>query len=169
MNLLFGSSKDNNQTVSADNHYIHSPYSPIKEAERFVSLLPATECDIIILIEPGLPYTLPFLRKKYPDAKIGIIRLINDFNAYNSDWDFVFEYNDSQSLENIFLSSFTEEQLLCSQLFDWTPTKNLFQSESTQIWQTYKNVLEHCRTILITRQYFEKKWIILNILKTIIP
>lgn len=160
MNLLFGSSKDNNQIVSADNHYIHSPYSPIKEAERFVSLLPVTKCDVIILIEPGLPYTLPFLRKKYPDAKIGIIRLIKDFNSYNSDWDFVFEYKDAQTLENNLLSSFTEEQLLCSQLLDWTPTKNLFQSESTQIWQAYKNVLEHCRTILVTRQYFEKKWII---------
>ena len=160
MNLLFGSAKDNNQTVSLDNHYIHSLYSPIKEAERFVSLLPSLECDLILLIEPGLPYTLPFLKKKYPNAKIAIIRLIKDFNAYNSDWDFVFEYNNAQALENTLLSTFTEEELLCSQLLDWTPTKNLFQSQNLQIWQAYKNVLEHYRTILVTRQYFEKKWII---------
>lgn len=160
MNLLFGSAKDNNQTLSLNNHYIHSPYSPIKEAERFVSLLASVECDLILLIEPGLPYTLPFLKKKYSRAKIGIIRLIKDFNAYNSDWDFVFEYKNAQALENTLLSTFTEEELLCSQLLDWTPSKNLFQVENLQIWQSYKKVLEHCRTILVTRQYFEKKWII---------
>ena len=160
MNLSFSFAKDNNQTVSLDNHYLHSPYSPVKEAQRFVSLLPEGECDLIILIEPGLSYTQAFLKEKYPNAKIGIIRLINDLNTYNSDWDFVIDYQDVKLLENYLLSNFTEDQLLCSQLLDWTPSKNLFQTESLDIWQTYKNVLEHCRTILVTRQYFEKKWII---------
>ena len=161
MNLSFSSAKDNNQTFSVDNHFIHSPYSPVKEAERFVSLLPSdVEYDVIIIIEPGLSYTKQFLKQKYPDAKIGIIRLIPELSSYNSDWDFIISFENPQNLQNQLLSFFTEEQLLCSMLCDWLPSKNLFSTKSLQIWQTYKLCLEQCKTILITRQYFEKKWII---------
>ena len=161
MNLSFSSAKDNNKTFSVDNHFIHSPYSPLKEAERFVSLLPSDSVyDLIILIEPGFSYTKSFLKQKYPNAKIGIIRLIPELSFYNSDWDFAINYKNPENLQNQLLSLFTEEQLLCSMLFDWLPSKNIFNSESLQIWQTYKFVMEQCKTILITRQYFEKKWII---------
>ena len=161
MNLSFSSAKDNNQTFSVDKHFIHSPYSPLKEAERFVSLLPSdAEYDVIILIEPGFSYTKQFLKQKYPNTKIGIIRLIPELSNYNSDWDFAINFENVDKLQNQLLSLFTEEQLLCSMLCDWLPSKNLFNTENLQIWQAYKLVMEQCKTILITRQYFEKKWII---------
>lgn len=161
MNLLFGSAKDNNQTISVDNHYIHSPYSPIKEAERFVSLLPSdSEYDVIILIEPGLSYTYNYLKQKYPGTTIGIIRLISELSDSNASWDFIFNFDNSENLKNQLLSYFSEEKLLCSLLTEWVPSKNIFPDEVKQIWHIYKEILEQSRTILITRQYFEKKWII---------
>ncbi|MDR1100170.1 MAG: DUF115 domain-containing protein, partial [Treponema sp.] len=50
---------------------LHSRYNPQGEAERYIDTLkPGGEIKYFILIEPGLAYLAPVLKKKYPAAKI---------------------------------------------------------------------------------------------------
>ncbi|MDR1278739.1 MAG: DUF115 domain-containing protein [Treponema sp.] len=50
---------------------LHSRYNPQGEAERYIDTLkPGGEIKYFILIEPGLAYLVPALKKKYPKAKI---------------------------------------------------------------------------------------------------
>lgn len=136
----------------------HSLYSPDKEAMRFAENL---ECpfnpEIIIIIEPGFSYCCKYLKNKFPDAKIGIVRLIEDFKDNNSYWDFIIK---NETVESYLLRNFTEEKIIDTFLFTWNAASTVFNSSIPEIYNSWKSVVTTARTLLITRQYFEKKWVI---------
>ena len=75
MELDFLDSKDGEKTVKVNGVFLHSPYSPKKEAQRFADLQTCPfKPEYIVITEPGLSYSLPALREKFPDVKIGAIR-----------------------------------------------------------------------------------------------
>jgi hypothetical protein len=50
---------------------LHSRYNPGLEAERYIGSVPLNEnARFIVLIEPGLGYVAPHIKKKIPEAKI---------------------------------------------------------------------------------------------------
>ena len=158
MEISFLQTKSGNQTFSVDNIFFHSKYSPVTEAERFIS---TNNFDyipkVIILIEPGFSYLYSILKKKYPDAKIGIIRIINQIPD-SKNWDFCININDcsKQSLSSLF----NESELLCTQFLCWPVAQKLFPEEIKKISSVYKESFEEAKSLIITRQYFEKKWFI---------
>jgi hypothetical protein len=55
---------------------LHSRYNPEGEAERYVrSLVYREDTRCFLLIEPGLGYCIPFLRRRFPGAKIIALHL----------------------------------------------------------------------------------------------
>lgn len=63
---------------------LHSRYDPVGEAERYVdSLGLSREPQVFILIEPGLGYILPPLRRRFPAAKMVALHASPFFNQYN--------------------------------------------------------------------------------------
>ena len=120
MKVTIQKAKDGEETALVDNHFLHSNYSPIKEAERFTqSLLLPYQASIIIITEPALAYTVPSLKKRFPDAKIGAIRYCDSFNNYNKAFDFVLNYYEHKDFEAYLESLFTEEQLLNTFFTPW--------------------------------------------------
>jgi len=113
LTVCFADSKDGNKTVSIQNQFIHSTYSPIKEAERFVQNINVSfELEALIILEPGLSYILPFLKKRFPNSKLICIRFCNSFFAYNEGWDFVINYEENENnLENLLFNYLGEEKL----------------------------------------------------------
>ena len=90
MKITIQKAKNGEETALADNHFLHSNYAPLKEAERYVqNLNPPYNPSLIIISEPALSYCADFLRQRFPAAKIGVIRYIRDFSIYNSRFDFV--------------------------------------------------------------------------------
>lgn len=163
MKLYIENAKNGEQTAKIDNFFVHSAYSPNKEAQKFVSnIQPNINPQIIGLIEPGLSYCYSLLKERFPNSKVGIIRFSNLFEKYNSDWDFCINFYDN--FINSFESSITNllsEDLICSTIFiNWVPTQNIFNEQNNLLWQRLKNITENARTILITRQFFEKKWLL---------
>ena len=90
MKITIQKAKNGEDTATADGHFLHSNYAPVKEAQRFVEnlKLPYYPSSIIIT-EPGLSYIIPFIKEKYAGIKIGAVRYTKDFSAYNTDFDFV--------------------------------------------------------------------------------
>jgi hypothetical protein len=68
-------------TVYAGNRALHSRYDPAGEAEKYINTLNLREgTGFFILIEPGLGYCVPVLRRRFPGARI-IALHVSDFFA----------------------------------------------------------------------------------------
>lgn len=161
MDLEFLDSKNGEKTAKANGIYIHSPYSPQKEALRFTELLTCPfEPEYIVITEPGLSYVLPYLKEKYKKSKIGAIRYTDKFDSYNGLFDFVLHKNENKSLKNMLQSYFSEDKIFSVFFVSWKPSEKAFQKENDETWQEIKEVLAFSKTLLITRQFFEKKWLL---------
>lgn len=165
MNITFQKAKNNEDIITVNNLYLHSNYNPSKEAERFIDNLNFQFTpQIIILLEPGLSYSVSFLRKKFPECKIGVIRYIEELNKYNKDYDFAISFNhNQQTFEQNLLNLLGEDNVLLTQFFSWAPSAKIFSDVNYKVWTSIKNVIEKAKTLLITRQYFEKKWLLNSI------
>jgi len=165
LEFTFQLAKNNENTVKADNYFLHSSYNPSKEAERFVENITLPfNAKYLIIIEPALSYCLPFLKKKFPETKIIVLRLFDVFSDYNKGYDSVINYYEHTSnfleyLQNIF----TEEELLKTFIVNWTNSQNVFKELFTSIVEDFSVALNNSKTQLITRQYFEKKWLLNSI------
>ncbi len=161
MEIIIQKSKNGENTAIADGHFLHSNYAPVKEAQRFVENLTLPFIPkIIILLEPALSYAADFLHSRFPDIKLGVIRYQKDFEEYNLKFDFVFNFFESKNFEARLERSLNEEQLLSTLFFSWPASSQIFKDTENQVWKDIKAALEHSKTLLITRQYFEKKWLL---------
>lgn len=164
MNIKFLDSKEGTKTFCVNSIYYHSSYSPVKEAEKFVNSLSIPyKPKLLFIIEPGFSYTTTFLQNKYPDTKLVAIRLLDYNFPDDNQWDYSFAFNSQSFFSNKLLSNFSEDDLICSSILLWKPNENLFAQKINEIYEAYKNILERCKTLLVTRQYFEKKWLINSI------
>lgn len=164
MNIKFLDSKEGTKTFCVNSIYYHSSYSPVKEAEKFVNSLSIPyKPKLLFIIEPGFSYTTTFLRKKYPDTKLVAIRLLDYNFPDDNQWNYSFSFNSQSFFSNKLISNFSEDDLICSSILLWKPNENLFAQKINEIYEAYKNILERCKTLLVTKQYFEKKWLINSI------
>ena len=180
MNIEFSLAKDGNKSFSVDKIFFHSIYSPVKEAERFVSSIEFPfNPKLIFFIEPGYSYCLPFLKEKYKDCKFVCIRLFEKSLNFEdqTQWDYVLDYNEADAekkLPQILLDTFSEDLLLLSSPLLWKPAQTIFRNKILSFFNAYKECLQNCKTLLVTRQFFEKKWLInscnfIGNVKNIIP
>lgn len=168
MTAVIQKAKNGEDTALLNDIFIHSNYNPSREAERFVEnqQLPYIPQNIIIS-EPGLSYIVPFFKKRFPNTKIGVIRYIPDFNSYNDGFDFLinyYEFYSQDSFENYLFNLLGEEKLLLTFFCKWDVTSKLLPDIDYSVWTSIKNVLEKSKTLLITRQYFEKKWLLNSVI-----
>lgn len=162
MDIEFLPAKNNEQTVKVQNLFLHSSYNPSKEAERFVETLslPYTP-KLIIILEPALSYICPLIKNKFPGIKIGVIRYINNFENFNINFDLVLNfYEHSNDFSNYLFYKLGEELLLSTYFISWQPSAKAFQQIDNNCWLAIKSSMEQAKTLLVTRQYFEKKWLI---------
>ncbi len=77
--MVLEQSRSGPLTAKIQNKYIHSSYNPEKEALNFYKKWkeeqPEQKRTFIILIEPGLGYLIPLIRKEYNPGNIGVIFL----------------------------------------------------------------------------------------------
>lgn len=167
MNVEFSKAKNGEETVKINSLFIHSAYSPSTEAKRYIdSICIPYSPSCIILIEPGLNYLNSFIKEKYADIKIGVIRYSNSFSNFNSDYDFVINAFNS-NLEQELFKILSEEELCSTYFLPWVPSSKAFSELDKQFWPELKQCLEKAKTILISREYFENKWF-LNCCKNIL-
>ena len=161
MKITIQKAKNGENTATADGYFLHSNYAPVKEAERFVEnlKLPYTPKTIIVL-EPCLSYCADFFHKKFPEIRIGAIRYHKDFEKYNCGFDFILNYFETPDFETFLEKKFNEEELLSTFFISWPASSQVFKEIENDVWQAIKNSMERSKTLLITRQYFEKKWLV---------
>ena len=161
MQIDFLDSKDGSKTFSANGVFYHSSYSPQKEAQRFIEAAQfPNNPKLIFLVEPGLNYCSRILKNRFPDAKIICIRFFDFDFPDEKYWDIVLRLNDNTSISQKLINDFGEDALLCSTVLIWPVAQKLFSEQTQDFLLEYKNCLEYCKTLLVTRQFFEKKWLL---------
>ena len=154
-------SKDGSKSFSVNGLFYHSSYSPEKEALRFAqSQQFLFNPKIIFFIEPGFNYAGKFLKNRIPDCKIVCIRFFDKIFEDENTWDQIIRYDKKDDLSQYLINHFGEEALLSSTLVIWPVANKIFAEEINLFIKAYKESLEYSKTLLITRQFFEKKWLI---------
>ena len=162
MEIEFFSAKNGEISARFNSLSLHSAYSPTQEAKRFVdNIHPPFLPSIIFLVEPAVSYITSEIKKKFPAAKIGIIRFSNDFSKYNNNADYIIQYKDgATSIQNELLNQLTEEEICSTYFVSWEPCAKAFSEQNQQTWLGIKAATKQAKTLLITREYFEKKWLL---------
>ncbi|MBQ8679546.1 MAG: DUF115 domain-containing protein, partial [Treponema sp.] len=168
--IEFKPAKNNEITATYNGLWLHSSYNPSKEAERFAeSLQPAKSDRFIIIIEPALSYCASFIKKRFPDKKTGAIRLVKDFSDYNGNFDFIIDLSNEkkESFSEIIFNTLGEEKIYSTYFADWEPSRKSFTEMHEECINAIKTCMEKSKTLLVTREYFEKKWFLntLNFIK----
>lgn len=161
MQLEFLESKDGSKTFSADGLFYHSSYSPLKEARRFIETYDfVNNPKIVFLIEPGFNYFSDCIKERFTGCKVACIRFFDHHFDDENTWDYVLRYDGAQKFSQVLLNTFGEETLLCSALLVWKPAETLFKEKLGSFINEYKEALQASKTLLVTRQFFEQKWLI---------
>lgn len=161
--IEFFTAKNNSLSCRINGIHLHSAYNPEKEAEK------AVECTVfsfkpkyILIPEPSLGYAVPFLKEKFPDAKICAVRFTNEFEKFNAVYDRTFNFfdkTDSDRLENSMNSYFGENGLLHCSFFSWEPSARIFPEKTAALFSILKKLINTSQSVLNTNAYFSKRWI----------
>ena len=148
-------SKNNEKTCKINSIFLHSSYNPSREAQNFVKNLNIQFIpSYIVILEAGLGYVLPYLKERFPESKIILIRYCNEF-----DYDKSYTCLNYQNIDE--LSKIIPEIDLFSTIFlTWEASAKIFKDINDFTGKKIKDILSFAKTSLITRQYFEKKWLL---------
>ncbi|MGN0740770.1 MAG: 6-hydroxymethylpterin diphosphokinase MptE-like protein [Treponema sp.] len=159
MSLEYSKAKNQSLTCSFNGVFLHSSYNPEAESRRFVENIKSDFIpENIILIEPALSYCNDFLKEKFPDAKLFAIRFIKNIE-HSKTFEKEFFFENAGNLKNELFNYFGEDRLLNSLFISWPPSAKAFCQSDSQVWLLLKDLLNEARTILVTRQFFAKRWI----------
>ncbi|MDR1375140.1 MAG: DUF115 domain-containing protein, partial [Treponema sp.] len=129
-------------TVLAGKRALHSRYNPGEEAERYIaSLGMGSEVKYCILLEPGLGYLIPPLRRKCPAAKILILHVSSFFSklpaaaeAENADppeggGTAVWSPGSGRSLSSFLEETIPDTAAAAIRLIEWRPALDIYGGE----------------------------------------
>lgn len=167
MAVEFFLAKNSSESAKANGIALHSAYNPEIEAERFAQGLDASFVPAcVIVLEAALGHCLPFLRKKFPGAKIGVIRFCEDFKSRDKEWDFALslrkdasEKGASEPLSERLFLALGEEGLYKTLFYEWPPSARAWPEETRIAWQEIKAAAQKAKAVLATREHFGKRWL----------
>jgi hypothetical protein len=140
---------------------LHSAYNPEQEAERFVhALLCSFNPSFVVITEPGLSYCAPFLRERFPHARLYAIRYDSSFSFCDKLWDKVLSAEEkSLPFSEILFNELGEEGIFSAFFCSWVPSSHAFPLQDTCVWNEIKKAILKSRDVLGTRSYFSQRWI----------
>jgi len=142
--------------------YLHSRYNPVTEAERFVQSLEfSNSCDFFIILEPGLGYCIPVLKRAYPKSRLLVVHASREFKEIS-------ETHDSEAHGvwypdlGIDIVHFLENEIpegSLSKLIEWKPSAGAFGQTYQNIGTAIKEFLEREAANIRTTVGFGKRWL----------
>ncbi|MCQ2240605.1 6-hydroxymethylpterin diphosphokinase MptE-like protein [Treponema sp.] len=163
MDITYKDTPNGEVACSCNNVRLHSFYNPSKEAERFVL---SAECQFnpsyILITEPAISYAVPYLKIRFPKAKICCIRFCNDFDNWNKSFDKIFYAQDNgcknQNLSEEIFNYMGDEGTAACLFLAWKASDQAFPDISKFAWDEIKKSVIKSRSILGTRDFFAKRW-----------
>lgn len=165
MEISFFNSKSGEKTCTVNSKYLHSKYSPVSEAEKFVSSIPEIMPELIILVSPGLPYCYGKIKNRFPNVKIAAVNFTPELS--NKLWDYEWVPNEHISLNTFLNEIFSWFDLKKIHIEIWHPALNIWPEEIKKFQDLIKELINTETAVNTTRKYFGKRWL-KNIIRNII-
>jgi hypothetical protein len=138
---------------------LHSGYNPQTEAQRFIDALKInTDINCFFLIEPGMGYMIPFLRKKQPDSKIIVLHADSGFRelpgVFSGDaaW-----YPDGGTGVQEFLESEVPAAARV-RIVEWRPGLNVYGDKVLELVRESAEFIKRLEAVRRTDAFFGKRW-----------
>lgn len=152
--------KNGSLTAAIDGVFLHSSYSPEKEAEKFYKTDGLSRFKTFILLEPGLNYIGRYIRSISSDVKIISIYIEPDFaERDDSISDFSCCFADVSSLKIFLASSMNELDLEQLKLVEWPASNRLFSSRLELFTEVIVQHLRELHGNITTASGFGRKLI----------
>jgi hypothetical protein len=144
------------------NNFIHSSYNPLYEAERFVKALTIPHnCENLIILEPGLGYCIPIIKRMYPDKRVLVIHATNYLKDIAEGFD-VEAHKVWFPGGDIDVLNFLEQEIpegSHSFLIEWNPSRVAFGQQYYNLLQIIQQFLKREAANIKTTEGFGKRWI----------
>jgi hypothetical protein len=143
---------------------LHSRYNPQGEAERFVNSLPlAEDLRFLILIEPGLGYMIPPLRKRLPGAKIAALHAApretaGEFPGGTGKADAVWYPGEERDLRRFLEDSVPEIPASLIKIVEWRPALALYGEAYLKVVSETAEFVKRLDAGLRTARAFGRRW-----------
>lgn len=154
------SSRDGEITAKIDNVYIHSSYSPSKEAFKFYENNKLENYTTIVLIEPGLNYISDVIRKYRSSVKIISIYFEQLFYQNDSDKsDYSFHYTgNSAELSNFLTETLNELDLEGLKIAYWPASTRIYKNNTDRLKLFMAQHIRELHGNITTTSGFGKKY-----------
>ncbi|MGO8694239.1 MAG: 6-hydroxymethylpterin diphosphokinase MptE-like protein [Rectinemataceae bacterium] len=160
MDLALASSRGGSPVCRADGLYLHSPYAPEREAERFIeSRIGGRSPTAIVLLAPCLDYLSPRLRARFPGAAIIALQPHpffrgKEMGGHDAAW-----YPDSSiALANFLERSVDEDALAGLAVLEWPPGARAFPESVARFREALRSVLDRLAGSAATLRTFGRRW-----------
>jgi len=161
MGLTVLSSKTFAPTCKADGLWLHSPYDPEREADRFaLSSLGSSKPSHVLLLEPCLGYLAASVRRLLPRARIVCLHYSAFFQdkqrcSPNASW-----YPGTGPGLDAFLESAVDEDAIAGvAVLEWEPATRAFPLEAAAAKRAVRASLDRLNASSATVKAFGKRWI----------
>jgi hypothetical protein len=156
------SSRDGPPTCRLGEIHLHSPYDPVREAERFLeSRLGASRPTCVVLLGPCLDYLSPLLRRRLPLATILSVQYSSFFEGRGFGVpDRIWHPGLVQDLESFLRSSIDEDEVSGIAALSWEPASRAFPAEASMAAAALRSCLDRLASSAATVRVFGRRWIL---------
>ncbi len=137
---------------------LHSSYNPQREAERFVSALPAARCYLVIGC--GLGHIASAIRRSYPDARLLTLHPSDELAAAaqrtpGTHW----SEGSGEPLSRAISRAFRGEADYGFELVPWEPSRLAAPDWFRRTESSVLSIARQRHTSLLTTGYFGRRWL----------
>jgi len=139
---------------------LHSGYNPQTEAQRYIDALKIDkDINCFILIEPGMGYMIPVLRKNRPEGKILVLHADAGFRTlpgvFHGDavW-----YPDSEISAQGFLEAEVPSTARV-RIVEWRPGLNVYGGKVLDLVRESAEFIKRLEAVRRTDAFFGKRWV----------
>jgi hypothetical protein len=156
-------------TVYIGDQALHSRYNPRSEAEKYVnSLTFRGEPFFFVLIEPGLGYTIPALRKRFPSAMILSLHVSDFFRDAGSagEADAVWGPGTGIPLQQFLEGRIPDIDAMRIGIIEWRPSLAVYGGEYLRLFAETTEFIKRIDANKRTIRNFGRRWF-RNVIKNI--
>jgi len=149
-----------NKSLSENAAGLHSRYQPRLEADRYIEALnPRGDIDYFILIEPGLGYLIPALRKARPESKIIVLHADNYFRVTVDSYpDVPAWFPDSGTGVQEFLEQNIPEEA-SARIVEWRPSIRAYGDKCLELVRESAEFIKRSEASRRTGAAFGERWL----------